>query len=326
MKIIRNMINLDVIDKKILYELDRNSRISFVKFAKKLRISKERLRYRFISLKERGVIKYLLPVMNVAAAGYLTYEIFMKLQNVNQEIKSKMLHDFSTNKKIAWIGDIEGNFDVGIIVMVKNRMELSELMNDIDKNYANCISKKSISINLRGDFLSRDYLINQERKSVKLNSYVPTPEPVELDEKDKKICLLLSNDSRVSSLEIAKNLKVSADTVIKRIKNLEKKVLVNYTLVLDNSEIGQTHYKLLLYLNNKSDEEKMTSFCRMNNRVIAVIKTLAEWDYEIDIEVEKVEQLKEFTMELTKIYSYMVRDYDILQITNMIKYTFFPGD
>jgi Lrp/AsnC family transcriptional regulator, leucine-responsive regulatory protein len=320
------MVDLDTVDRKILYELDRNSRISFVKLAKKLRISKERLRYRFIALKEKGIIKYLLPVMNVAAAGYMTYEIFMKLQNINPEIKNKMLNDFSKNKKIAWIGDIEGNFDIGIIVMVKNRMELSEFMNEINKNYANCISKKSISINLRGDFLTRGYLIHQERKTIKLNSYVPTIEPVELDDKDKKICILLAKDSRMSSLEIAKGLKVSVDTVIKRIKSLEKNIIANYTLVLDNSKIGQTHYKLLLYLNNKSDEEKMISFCRMNNRVIAVIKTLAAWDYEIDIEVEKTEQLKEFTMELTKIYSYMVKDYDILQITNMIKYTFFPGD
>jgi Lrp/AsnC family transcriptional regulator, leucine-responsive regulatory protein len=320
------MVDLDTVDRKILYELDRNSRISFVKLAKKLRISKERLRYRFVSLKEKGIIKYLLPVMNVAAAGYMTYEIFMKLQNINPEIKNKMLNDFSKNKKIAWIGDIEGNFDIGIIVMVKNRMELSEFMNEINKNYANCISKKSISINLRGDFLTRDYLIHQERKTIKLNSYVPTIEPVELDDKDKKICILLAKDSRMPSLEIAKELKVSVDTIIKRIKSLEKNIIANYTLVLDNSKIGQTHYKLLLYLNNKSDEEKMIAFCRMNNRVIAVIKTLAEWDYEIDIEVEKTEQLKEFTMELTKIYSYMVKDYAILQITNMIKYTFFPGD
>jgi hypothetical protein len=37
-------------------------------------------------------------------------------------------------------------------------------------------------------------------------------------------------------------------------------------------------------LNNKSenDVKKIVSFSKLNNHVIAIIKTLAEWDYEID--------------------------------------------
>ncbi|MGV8161804.1 MAG: Lrp/AsnC family transcriptional regulator [Candidatus Nanoarchaeia archaeon] len=317
---------IDLVDKKILYELDRNSRTSFVKLARTIRISKERLRYRIVSLKERNIIKYFVPVMNVAAAGYLTYELFFKLQNINQEIKDKMFEDLAKNKKVAWLGDLEGNFDIGIIVMVKSRIELSELISDFNKKYANFISRKSISINLQGDFLSRDYLINGERKNIRLKSYVPPKCLYELDEMDKKICLLIAKDSRMSALNIAKKVNLSVDTIIKRIKNLEKKIIVSYTIILDNSKMMQTHCKILLYLNNKTNEEKVISFCRMNNRVIAVIKTLAEWDYEIDLEVENFDQLKSFTMELTREFSSTVRDYDVLQITNMFKYNFFPGD
>ncbi|MFA6073091.1 MAG: Lrp/AsnC family transcriptional regulator [Candidatus Woesearchaeota archaeon] len=316
---------LDLIDRKILFELDRNSRISFVKLAKKLRISKERLRYRFVALKEEGVIKYLIPIMNVAAAGYLTYELFFKLQNVNQEIKNKMLYELEKNKYIAWIGDLEGNFDIGIVVMVKSRIELTQFMEELNKNYSKFISRKSVSINLKGDFLSRNYLINQERKLVKQSTYSPTTSLIQLDKIDIRICFLLSTDSRTSALEIAKNLKISVDTIIKRIKRLEQSIIVDYTIVLNNSKINQTHYKLLLYSNNKLDEEKMVAFCKMNNRVVAIIKTLAEWDYEVDLEVETVEQLKKFTMELTKVYSTTIKDYDVLQVTNMSKYTFFPG-
>lgn len=318
------MNEIDALDKKILYELDRNSRVSFVRLARKLKISKERLRYRFVSLRERGIIKYFLTIMNVAAAGYLTYEIFLKLHNVNQEIKDKIILEFSSNKQIAWVADIEGSFDIGIIVIVKNRLELSILMDELNKKYSAYISKKSISINLKGDFLARDYLLNIERKESKQSSYVPAKEVFSLDEKDAKICSMLANDSRMPALEIAKKLKISVDTAIKRIKNLEKKFIVGFTIVPDNSKIGQIHCKLLLYLNNKSQEEKLVSFCRMNSRVIAIIKTLADWDYEVDIEVENMPQLKAFTMELTNVYSTAIRDYEILQIISMAKYNFFP--
>jgi DNA-binding Lrp family transcriptional regulator len=320
------MMKLDAVDRKILYELDRNSRISFIKLARKLRISPERLRYRVVSLKKEGVIKYFLPVINIAAAGYMTYELFLKLHNMNSELKEKMMSELAENRKVAWLGDLEGNFDIGMIVVVRDRLELAGLMDGLNKKYSDFISRKSISINLQGEFLSRDYIIGQERKNSKQKYYAAAEDTLQLDEMDRKICAALSEDSRVPALEIAKKLKRSADTIILRIKKLEKKIITGYTIMLDNEKISQAHYKILIYMNSKINEEKMVSFCRMNNRAVAVIKTLADWDYEVDVEVENTAQLKEFTMELTKVYSSMIRDYDVLHVTNMSKYTFFPGD
>jgi DNA-binding Lrp family transcriptional regulator len=96
--------------------------------------------------------------------------------------------------------------------------------------------------------------------------------------------------------------------------------------VLDNEKIDQLHYKILIYLNNKSEDEirKMLSFVKSNNRVIAIIKTLAEWDYEIDLEIENVKQLQDFTMQLTKNFSGIIRDYLTIRVIEMPKYNFYP--
>ena len=315
---------MNVLDKKILYELTKNSRISLVSLAKRLKISPERLRYRFISLKEEGVISYFIAIMNSASLGYSTYEMFIKFQNINQKIKEEIISELSKSNKVAWIGDLEGNFDLGIIFLVENQLELSDITSLIETKYSNYIMKKNLSINLEGQFFQRDYLLLKDRKDYKTPSYTRSKELITIDNLDKNLCRLIAKDSRITALDISKLLKVSVDTIIKRLRNLEKKVISGYTIVIDNKKINQQHYKLLLYLNNKQEEIKMISFLKLNNRVISIVKTLSSWDYEVDIEVDNIEQLKLLTMDLTRVYSYMIRDYDILRVVDMRKYTFYP--
>lgn len=50
------------------------------------------------------------------------------------------------------------------------------------------------------------------------------------------------------------------------------------------------------------------------------IQTLAEWDYEIDIEVENLNQLREFIMSLTKDFSGIIKDYRSIRVMDMPKY------
>jgi len=315
---------MDVLDKKILYELTINSRVSLISLAKKLKISKERLRYRFMSLKDEGVISYFIAIMNSASLGYSTYEMFIKFQNINQKIKEEIIADLSKSDKVAWIGDLEGNFDLGIIFLVENQLELSEVISVVEKKYSNYIMKKNLSINLEGQFFQRDYLLSKDRKGYNTKSYTRSKDLIKIDDLDKRICRFIAKDSRITALDMSKSLNVSVDTVIKRLRNLEKEVISGYTIALDNKRINQQHYKILLYLNNKEEESKMISFLKLNNRVITIVKTLSSWDYEIDIEVDNVDQLKLLTMDLTKIFSHMIRDYDILRVVDMKKYTFYP--
>jgi DNA-binding Lrp family transcriptional regulator len=315
---------MDLIDKKMLYELDKDSRMSFIKLAKILRISPERTRYRFNTLKDKGIIKYCLATVNSAALGYLVFELFIKLQNVNQTIKDSMIKELSKSSKVAWLGDFEGNFDLGIIFLTENQLDLYELILDFDNKYSQYIMKKSLSINLEGEFLKRDYLISNERKEIKSQTYKHNKKLIKIDSLYSELCRLIAKDSRITALEMSKILNVSVDTIITRLRNLEKNVITGYNIVIDNSKINQMHYKILIYLNDKSSKDKFVSYCKMNNRIISIVKTLAEWDYEIDIEVENVMQLKSFTMDLTRLFSKNIRDYDILRVVDMPKYTLYP--
>ena len=327
------MYKLDLKDKKILYALDKNSRASFTNIGKEVGMAPENVRYRINSFLKNGIIKYNIAIINAAKLGASYYDVYIKLQNVDEKKKSEVISFFINSQKVTWIGDIEGTFDIAMIVMVWNQIELQEWMNEFHKKFSAVIMKKTVAINIRGEFLRRDYLVGYKRedkqmikKSVNVE-YSASEDLFRLDNIDAKICKSLATNSRISSVEIGKNLDISPDTAVLHIKKLMKEnIITGFSIILDNEKIGQMHYKLFIYLNNISEDKtlKLLSFMRLNNRVIAIIKTLAEWDYEIDLEVDNISQLKEFTMEMTNNFSEIIRDYNTVRVLDMPKYNFYP--
>ena len=318
---------MDKKDKKILYELDKNARSSYSQIAKATNISQETVRYRINSLLKEGIIQKFLTIININKLGIFHYQIMLKLQNVDEEKKNKIIEFLVNSSKVAWIGNLEGDYDIAFISYVKNQIELQSLIEELYNKFIRNIMKKTVSVNLYVEFFSRDYLIDKKRTEMKRIPYKSYEKSVSLNKTDALICSYLGKDARLSSVELAGKMDISPDAVLQRLKKLKKEdIILAYNLVLNQEKINQLHYKVLLYLNNLSEEkeQKLLSFFRVNNRVIAVIKSLAEWNYEIDLEVENINQIKEFTMNLTNQFPEIVRDYKLIRILNMPKYTFYP--
>ncbi|MFH1073242.1 MAG: Lrp/AsnC family transcriptional regulator [Nanoarchaeota archaeon] len=318
---------MDRKDRRILFELDRNARISFHALAKKTKIPEETVRYRVNKLEQEGIIRKFLAIINSRQLGYSYYQVLFKLQNVDQHKKSEFIKQLMADHRTGWVTELEGMFDIGMIVLVKNQLELHSLVDALYAKFAPNIMRRSISIHLTGTFLPRDYLIDKTRMKSVQPSYHPAEKELVIDETDERICTLLSDNSRLSATEIAKKIRCSTDTVINHMRKLIKQhVLLAHTILLDNEKVNQLHYKVLVYLNNSSIGRinALQAHAAMNNRAIAIIRTLAAWDFEIDLEIENMSQLREFTMSLTSQFSDIVRDYETVRIIEMPKYTFFP--
>ena len=89
-----NMVKkLDYYDKKILFELDKNARITTSSLAKKIRKSKQFVDYRIKKLEQEKIIKGYTSVIDYSKLGYISMRIYFKLHNITVciffSIKSK---------------------------------------------------------------------------------------------------------------------------------------------------------------------------------------------------------------------------------------------
>lgn len=320
MKIQRN-------DLKILAALDKDSRAQFSDIAKSTGIGQESVRYRFNRLAEEGVITRCTTLINATALGYTYYQLLFKLQNVDIERRAALLSFLKEHPRIGWVAEIEGIYDIAIITPVRHQPELQRLIDDIYGRFSGNIMRRTLSVNLSGEFFPRDYLLSTPRAMPRHPPAYAYEEQHDITDKEKHLCRILAADSRTTAVEAGQRLGVSTDTVLRMMRALtRKRIILQHALTIDPTALARSHYKILLYLNNIDSKtvEQLRTHVRLDNRSLAIIRSLSEYDYELDYELEGPEQLKEVTMELTNTFSNIIRDYSVLRITAMPKYTFFP--
>ena len=320
-------LKLDVKDRKILYELDKNSRQSYSSLAKKVGLSQEAVRYRVNSLVGNKAISKFFTVVNVSMLGLTFYKILLKFHNINEKKKEDIINYLIKQDFVAWIADTDGAYDLSFVIGVDNLLKAKEFLSVFYQNYSNQIHARAFSVNLIGEYLTRDYLIDKKRIQEIQPSYSAESSKIELDKINLKIISLLAENSRISAVEIANKFGISADSVLQRIKKLEKlNVLTRYNIVLNHEALNQVHYKVFIYLNNisKQKENSLYTYCRSIPQIVYIINAFGEWDMEIDIEVRNIQEFRKVMMEITSRFSDIIADYTYLVIYKVRKYNLYP--
>ena len=114
------MEKLDVKDRKILYELDINSRQSFTQLSKKVGLHKDVVAYRVKKLEEKGIIKNFSTEINIYKLGYSGVKFYLTYQNIRPEIKQEIIDYLIKNPYTQSIHSVEGQYDLCVISTVKN--------------------------------------------------------------------------------------------------------------------------------------------------------------------------------------------------------------
>jgi len=318
---------LDKKDWKILYELDKNSRQTYSQLAKRIQLSQEAVRYRINQLTKNKIIQKFFTVIDSSKLGFAYYKILLKLHNSNESKIQSLIEYLSKDKNICWLSSLDGNYDIGFVVKAEDILALNRVLEELNKKFSNIINKQVFSVNMLGEYLSRDYLINNKRVSKSEPSYSVKFEKSDLDETDTKIIKSLTEDARETAVNISTKLGFSADTILQRKRKLEKtRVIKNYTIVLNHSALNQIHYKVFIYLNNFSPGEisKFLDYCRNESRIVYIIKALGDWNYELDIEAENIEQYRKIMMEITNSFSNIIKDYNSVIVRKIHKYNLYP--
>ena len=106
------VVKLDVKDRKILYELDINSRQSNSEIAKKVGLSKQVVGFRIKRLLKENIISFFYSVIDISKLGFTVHKNFLRLQNLDRG-KEKELIDFLVNHpNVVWFASCDGKFDL----------------------------------------------------------------------------------------------------------------------------------------------------------------------------------------------------------------------
>jgi len=134
----------DLLDRKLLYELNWNARQTHTTLAKKLKVSKQVVSYRIKKLEQEGVIKSYHAVIDWRKLGYNSIRIYLKWQNIDLEKEKEVYERIRKDPLFMWCIRFEGDIDVGFYVWVKSIPDFSKKWFDFISTYKKYILKYEI--------------------------------------------------------------------------------------------------------------------------------------------------------------------------------------
>lgn len=119
-----------------------------------------------------------------------------------------------------------------------------------------------------------------------------------LDQKDKKLLLLLQNDAKKTTKQLASELNLSVTAVFERIKKLEKqKIIEKYVALVSKTELNKNfivlcHVKLVQHKKEyiAQFENEITQF----SEVLECFHVSGDYDYILKICVRDIAEYREF--------------------------------
>ena len=320
------MIKLDLKDRKILYELDINSRQSYHEIAKKIGLGKDSVIYRINKLQEISIIKQFHTVIDVGKLGFISFRLYLKLQNITPEKEAEIIEFLKNQKIVTWLVSIDGEYDLGMWILTKSTKEMNQLWRELLKKYRDFIEKRWLTIFTKVSYFPRAYIV-EKKQNLGEYVFITEPEEAKLDKIDLEILKLMAYDSRTPVLEIAKKINITPKTVSVRIKQLEKnKVIVGYRTMFDLEKLGYQYFKIHFNLHNLTEEKEkqFRAFVRQHPNIIYDNEVLGGDDFEIEIQVKSLNNLRRILDEMKKQFSDIIRNYKYMLFYKEHKYLFFP--
>ena len=305
------MNNIDEIDAGILKELLKDGRKSFAEIAEQFSTSKDVIAKRYKKMKRDGIIVGATIQMNYKFFGYNA------VANLFTSVDSKEVDELIKYiEKLPNIFSAFPSYNKRMVLACATLRDLSELDHVKDtikkqptvrelKTYL-WTGTKNIPENLNIGRLHKAINIKDE------NNFQKIDEPTKKTDKlDKQIIEKLAKNGRIPFTQIAKELKTSTDTVIRRFERLKNLKAIKVVIQVDLKKIGyQAMAGFNVSLMSQSDVKETVKKISEIPDVIHIVQTSGDYDLSIMAVIKNCDHFFAIRDEIAKIpYTNIVEEH-----------------
>jgi Lrp/AsnC family transcriptional regulator for asnA, asnC and gidA len=323
-----NMVKIDLKDRKILYQLDINSRQSLSQIGKKVGLPKNVVAYRIKRLQDTGVIKSFYTVIDAFKLGYASIRFYLTYQYTTPEIQKEIIDYFSHNKYTWWFGSFEGRFDLALIMWVKDLNEFYSFWKETLKRYRYYFQEQVFSLYVQIYLYRYSYLLDEfhpeDREKYEITG---GGRPVKFDDLDFKILKIIAENARMPVTEIARFLDTTPTVVNYRINKLIKAdVIQGFRVNLDISKLGYKWFKVDIDLRDYTKRDHIISYMKANPHLIIVDESAGVTDLEFEFHLKNLSQLHEIMEDINIKFPNVVKNYKYIYAVDVYKMHYMPEE
>jgi len=314
------------IEKLVLSNLELDARVHFSKFGKKIKKSQQQISYTVNSLKNKGIIQNFHTLVDYSKLKTLHFRVYFKVSYVNEKKLEELIDYLVKEPHTSWVAACGGRHDLICTFLALNPSQFNKILKSVMERFPEQISNYTVVTSIVMRLFGRKYLF----KKTAIPSQIilgGDREPEEIDEMDMKILEGLAEKARKNSVFIGNELGLSSKTVINRIKRLkERKIIRGFKPLFDFGRFGYNSTLLVIKYHNVSSEleNELVSYLKAHPNVISVVKTLGEWDIEIEMESGNKKELRKAEREIRQKFALLIQQIESVPLYKTYKKNYFP--
>jgi len=320
------MNNIDVIDRKILYQLSINSRQSNNQLAKKTGIKNNIVNYRIKKLEEHNIIRGYHTVTNTYSMfGISTIRFHYSFDLVPSDIEQKINQFICENKNISFAVRTFGAFDLSFLYHYHNIKDIYTFNLQFKKNFGSYIKKETISHYIYEYYRPLEYLLKQPEKHKWITTGIKNIPS--LSHQEINILSALAENARIQLYELAQKVGLTSETISKKIRHMIKSgIIIGFRPSIDITKLGYESYKLNISLKNHHNRKAIIQYLEDNPHLIYIDFTFGENDLEFEFHLKNLNELADIIMDINTHFPDSIRHYNYVMREKMLKFSYFPKE
>lgn len=275
---------MDALNKKILLELTKNSRMPLTALSKKVRASREVVNYRISNMIKSKLIGGFITEINTTKIGFLSAAVFI---NIKSKKEKEFLEFIKKCGFTSWGSEFSGIWRFGFDIYGRTNEEIHERFQKIYNLFKKDIIDHRLTLYKQKFFFYEKYFGELKEKSILYDKRY------KLDKQDKIILKELAENSRIDCVELAKKIDLTAPAISNRIKNLKDSSFIkNYSVFLDISKLDLFQYSLFITNKNIEDKNKLLNYLSQHPNVSFIAEYIGDPFLEFGIFVKNPYEIR----------------------------------
>jgi len=320
---------LDMLDRKILFELDRDPLQSFSSIARRVEAPKSTVNSRLRRLFETGIIREIIPVVDVDKLGFGVYLVNLRLHEVDSEAYNRIIGFLVEHPNIAWVVRCRGPWTIMIAIFARDLGHYTRVLMEVADACHHKLKSYDTFIVYEKYILGQRYLLIADRYTDFVfddsRIYIDGSDVKELNEEDYLILERIRENARDSASFIARQLDLPQQTVVKRISRLKQlHVIKKYQPVFDPNKMGYEWHEVFIRFKNLT-EARRRNFVNVIHSIPEVIHInlcVGNWDANFELHVRNESEFEYVYSEVKEDFDHIIQKDDHIVIEEEYKFSF----
>lgn len=318
---------LDEVDKRILFEIDRNPTITLNDLSRKLDVDKIVVNKKLMKLFKDGIIKYSIPIINLEKLGFNIFLFHIEIQDINN--LPFIIEEFTRSDHVAWLVKTKSDHILIGALFAKSANQCHDILISITQLTGQSVTDIHTSFVYEKYVLGQRYLIIEDQVTDFMfdNSRIANDgeEQDVLSNHERGILFNIRELKSNSVEEIVKQTHYSIGEVNTLIRDLKRRdIITKFQPVFDVEKLGYHWFLISLKIVwlSKLNKLKFLEYLHSVTSIVHINCMFGTWDINFEVHVKAPSETYDILRMIEFKFPDLIKEKDIQEISEEYKFNF----